>query len=192
MALPALTGPARVRLVRPCRDGPRQACLEAYDGSAETGVGLVRRPGYMANRLGPRQRGYDQDWERLRRKMLAGRPICATYGCGARATMVDHIEPVRLAPHRRLDPSNLQPLCLPCHNRLTVAFERSNPAIGLCREDGSPDDSRHPWAQADNAGALRAVRDAETGVGGTETGKGPSPAVAALVGRLKRRAVRRR
>ena len=67
-------------------------------------------------------RGYDSDWRALRAEVLAAEPMCrqcARQGIERRAQMVDHIEPIRIAPERRLDPTNCQPLCWPCHRRKT-------------------------------------------------------------------------
>jgi 5-methylcytosine-specific restriction endonuclease McrA len=67
-------------------------------------------------------RGYGADWRALRDQVLAAEPMCRE--CARRdietaAKMVDHIESIRLAPERRLDPTNVQPLCWPCHRRKT-------------------------------------------------------------------------
>jgi 5-methylcytosine-specific restriction enzyme A len=70
--------------------------------------------------LPPEQRGYDADWRRLRAEHLAEEPYCrecAKVGVERLATIVDHIETIRLAPERRLDPTNLQSLCFPHHNQ---------------------------------------------------------------------------
>lgn len=65
-----------------------------------------------------RQRGYDRDWQRLREEHLARHPACAE--CGATGAVdVDHVVPLREAPHRRLDPTNLRTLCRRHHNRVT-------------------------------------------------------------------------
>ncbi len=55
---------------------------------------------------------------------------CARRGLDRPARIVDHIIPVRDAPERRLDPTNLQPLCWPCHNRKT---NRSDGGFGRKR-----------------------------------------------------------
>ncbi len=55
---------------------------------------------------------------------LAAEPLCRRCqqeGRVAEADEVDHIVPVKLAPHLRLDPSNLQSLCKPHHSRKTQA-----------------------------------------------------------------------
>jgi hypothetical protein len=74
-------------------------------------------------------RGYDHDWLELRRAHLEHEPYCRhcrARGVQRRAAMVDHIEPLRLSPERRLDPSNLQSLCLSCHAAKTHEERRRN------------------------------------------------------------------
>jgi 5-methylcytosine-specific restriction enzyme A len=75
-----------------------------------------------------RARGYDGEWERLRAEHLAEEPYCrrcAARGIERLAQTVDHIETIREAPERRLDPSNLQSLCWPCHNSKTQKNSRA-------------------------------------------------------------------
>lgn len=72
------------------------------------------------NRLHSRARGYDRTWERLRRMHLNANPYCVK--CEAEGRVVfgrvaDHVIPIAVDPTRRLDPSNLQTLCDPHHNR---------------------------------------------------------------------------
>jgi 5-methylcytosine-specific restriction endonuclease McrA len=58
--------------------------------------------------------------------------------CGARDRLeVDHIEPVRRAPERAFDLTNLQSLCVACHARKTRI------EIGL----GETDPRREAWKQ---------------------------------------------
>jgi 5-methylcytosine-specific restriction endonuclease McrA len=67
-------------------------------------------------------RGYDPAWSALRAQHLAVEPNCrkcALRGVETSARIVDHVVPVRVAPERRLDPTNLQSLCWPCHNAKT-------------------------------------------------------------------------
>ena len=89
------------------------------------------RPRWMPRRATPReydqargtasQRGYDADWRRLRAQVLATRRVCEAPGCGSTDRLnVDHIQSVREAPHRRLDPTNLRVLCQPCHSARTA------------------------------------------------------------------------
>jgi 5-methylcytosine-specific restriction protein A len=71
-------------------------------------------------------RGYDKSWRELRAEVLAEEPYCrdcARRGIERRATMVDHIVSIREAPELRLERSNLQALCFPCHQRKTNQSE---------------------------------------------------------------------
>lgn len=95
---------------------------------------------------------YDHRWGNLSRRFLANHPVCATKGCGQGSAHADHIQPVKVAPYRRLDETNLQALCHACHNRITAAYERGSLA-GACDEDGLPLDPSHPWQQVGNAAA---------------------------------------
>lgn len=66
-----------------------------------------------------RERGYDVEWEKLARRWLRENPLCAE--CDRRgkvepAVAVDHMVPLKDCPDRRLDVTNLQSLCSPCHN----------------------------------------------------------------------------
>lgn len=73
-------------------------------------------------RPGPRQRGYDHAWDVLRAQHLVAEPACRKCGAAGRivaARIVDHIVPIRRAPERRLDPTNLQSLCASCHQSKT-------------------------------------------------------------------------
>jgi 5-methylcytosine-specific restriction protein A len=68
------------------------------------------------------QRGYDAEWTALRKAHLLMEPncrMCAALGRDVPAAIVDHIEPIRDAPHRRLDPSNFQALCIAHHQSKT-------------------------------------------------------------------------
>jgi 5-methylcytosine-specific restriction protein A len=61
-------------------------------------------------------RGYDARWRRLRLMFLREHPLCAL--CGAPATEVDHIIPIRLGGSN--DAANLQALCKSCHSAKTA------------------------------------------------------------------------
>jgi 5-methylcytosine-specific restriction protein A len=78
-------------------------------------------------RAGPRPtpaaRGYDRQWRNVRAEVLAVEPNCrecARLGRSTPATMVDHIITLRERPDLRLERTNLQPLCKPCHNTKTI------------------------------------------------------------------------
>jgi 5-methylcytosine-specific restriction protein A len=71
---------------------------------------------------------YDSDWRKLRMKQLIKNPFCLhceATGILTEAKQVDHIEPVVIAPHRRLDPTNLQSLCVSCHSIKTAKENQS-------------------------------------------------------------------
>jgi 5-methylcytosine-specific restriction endonuclease McrA len=76
-------------------------------------------------------RGYDADWQRLRKAFLAAHPLCQCEHCrgGEKqvriATVVDHIVPIQERPDLRLDWGNLRAMAKACHDRhtaLTQAF----------------------------------------------------------------------
>jgi 5-methylcytosine-specific restriction protein A len=80
------------------------------------------KPAYERDRESPSKRGYDRAWQRLRRSFLHANPLCLFCDQAGRvkaAEVVDHIEPIRVAPSRRLDPTNLRSLCKSCHDRRT-------------------------------------------------------------------------
>lgn len=66
-------------------------------------------------RPGPRQRGYDTTWEKIRRMYLRRHPLCERCVGLTPATMVHHIKPVAKYPELRLDPDNFMALCRDCH-----------------------------------------------------------------------------
>jgi 5-methylcytosine-specific restriction protein A len=62
------------------------------------------------------------EWRRLRKLKLRQTPYCEEcyrQGRMTAARMCDHILPAREYPSRRLDVTNLQSLCLPCHRAKT-------------------------------------------------------------------------
>jgi 5-methylcytosine-specific restriction protein A len=56
-------------------------------------------------------------WRTFRREIMAARPACVD--CGRPATDVDHLETVRQAPERALDPSNVAQRCHRHHSART-------------------------------------------------------------------------
>lgn len=63
-------------------------------------------------------RGYDRRWYRLRNQFIAENPLCKECmkkGIVKAADEVDHIIPIKVAPHLRLVKTNLQSLCKSCH-----------------------------------------------------------------------------
>jgi 5-methylcytosine-specific restriction protein A len=75
-------------------------------------------------------RGYDWAWNKLRERHIAQNPLCARCAARGRVTAareVDHIHPFDgPGDPRRLDPSNLQSLCVACHVAKTRA-DRARP-----------------------------------------------------------------
>jgi len=65
--------------------------------------------------------------------------------CGAdlsnagKLAQVHHRVPLERAPHRGFDQSNLEPLCIQCHNTM-----HGRGTLG-CDASGSPLDRAHPW-----------------------------------------------
>lgn len=83
-----------------------------------------RKARFDQKRPSARQRGYDAEWERESKAFLAVYSSCRR--CGKQATLVDHITPIRVAPHRRMDRTNWQPLCTPCHSGAKQRQDRRN------------------------------------------------------------------
>jgi 5-methylcytosine-specific restriction enzyme A len=63
-------------------------------------------------------------WQVLRKTVLAVRPWCVD--CGRPATDVDHLEPLREAPSRALDPMNVAPRCHRHHSARTARLHSWN------------------------------------------------------------------
>ena len=101
----------------------------------------------MTERMTERARtNYDNNWRKLRLWHLAGEPLCRRCGSLGRvteATQVDHIIPIRDAPDRILDPTNLQSLCDNCHNSHKQREERTGNAG--CDAMGNPIGRGHHW-----------------------------------------------
>ncbi|WP_035355585.1 HNH endonuclease signature motif containing protein [Edaphobacter aggregans] len=63
---------------------------------------------------------------------------------------VDHVEPIRMAPERRLDMINLQSLCRACHRVKTAQDHRNDSAImpcGAARPCSAPSAARLPTVE---------------------------------------------
>ncbi len=72
------------------------------------------------------QRGYDEDWKRLRAAFLSRHPQCSS--CKAPATDVDHVLPVRDRPDLRLAWRNFNALCHRCHSSKTAREGFADPS----------------------------------------------------------------
>jgi len=70
------------------------------------------------------ERGYDNDWVKLRNNHIAKNPLCAHHlkrRQVVEAKDVDHIIPFKsLDDPLRLDPDNLESLCRKCHRIKTA------------------------------------------------------------------------
>jgi len=83
-------------------------------------------------------RGYDGDWQRLRRDFAQRHPLCVNWDrCRGGCEIVDHITPIA-AGGARLDEDNLQPMCRPCHAQKSEADRARYPWIYPDRGRGVP------------------------------------------------------
>ena len=105
------------RALRPCKQiGCPQLTREAGGYCAEHQHGVNE---YERYRGSARQRGYDRNWERLRKLVLRKDPLChdcLSVGRLTSASEVHHIKKVREYPALRLVKSNLMCLCKACHS----------------------------------------------------------------------------
>ena len=93
------------------------------------------------------KRGYDSNWRKVRKFILFQEPLCRFCKKNGRveaATVVDHITPIEKRPDLRLEASNLQPLCKPCHDREKQSQDKRGYSVRV-GNDGWPVDSRHPF-----------------------------------------------
>jgi 5-methylcytosine-specific restriction endonuclease McrA len=78
-------------------------------------------------RLNFRERGYSPKWDAFAADFKQRSPWCAccwAVGIRRATEIVDHIVPVASDPERLLDPSNLQPCCRDCHDRVKRVLEK--------------------------------------------------------------------
>lgn len=104
---------------------PKRPCVEPRcPGRATDGSRCPRHAEVQARaRRAWEQRTYDADWRRLSARILRERPRCEEPGCTSRSQQVDHVESVRRAPSRRLDPTNLRALCRVHHGMKTATHD---------------------------------------------------------------------
>lgn len=102
---------------RPCASGCGKVTSERFCESCSK----QKYVGRTSDRLkgSASSRGYDNDWRKIRLVALRRDnylcQICLKTDRPTQATDVDHIISIKKAPERRLDLSNLQSLCKPCH-----------------------------------------------------------------------------
>ena len=93
-----------------------------YSTARCPGCTRARQRAQDAARPSAARRGYDRDWQELRKRFLGAHPRCSA--CGATATEVDHI--VAIADGgARLAWSNLRSFCKPHHSQRTMADLRA-------------------------------------------------------------------
>jgi 5-methylcytosine-specific restriction protein A len=100
------------RAPRPCRQAGCPELVTDRQGLCKV---------HKAARYREQDRGRKRDplynstpWRQLRAEHLSRQPFCER--CGRIATVVHHITPLAEAPHRGLDPTNLEALCFSCHS----------------------------------------------------------------------------
>jgi hypothetical protein len=96
------------------------------------------------------------EWRAFRAKILRERPFCEVRGCTRRPSHCDHRQTLR-SGGAALDPANISVMCHSHHSAKTAQVDGGygrpprNTAPNLvatgCRADGTPLDSRHPWAR---------------------------------------------
>lgn len=70
---------------------------------------------YIQHRTASGRSVYDTQWKLLSKSYITLHPLCVV--CGEIAKDVDHIIPVRIAPEKMYDVSNLQSMCHKCHSK---------------------------------------------------------------------------
>lgn len=81
-----------------------------------------RKARFDQKRPNATQRGYDREWEREAKAFLS-QPENELCRCGAKATVVMHIQSIRTRPDLRMVRSNWRPGCQRC-NAIDAAKER--------------------------------------------------------------------
>jgi 5-methylcytosine-specific restriction protein A len=75
-----------------------------------------------------------KEWKALRTYHIETHPYCVkcwVVGVVRPAKVVDHIIPIRNAPHLRLSRDNLQSMCVPHHNQKTMNETRARVGEGV-------------------------------------------------------------
>jgi len=107
----------------PCRH-PGCGAVLAKPGYCPAHRGAVHRDYGRARRSFDSELGFYQskNWREVRAVLLRDQPLCVRCEAAGRlvaAKVVDHIVPIKEGG-ARFDRSNLQPLCVACHNRKTA------------------------------------------------------------------------
>ncbi len=72
------------------------------------------------------ERGYGWDWQCFRARIVQQRPICEDcldQGQVRPTEELHHIQKIKDAPDRKLDPDNVRALCSRCHDARTARGE---------------------------------------------------------------------
>ena len=70
-------------------------------------------------RMTAAQKGYDYQWRKFREQVLDDQPLCVDcekQGKVKPACELHHIQGIQVAPHLRLERTNVAPLCEKCHD----------------------------------------------------------------------------
>lgn len=96
--------PSRIKVHNPYPGNKlRQAADKAYRRSKGTNA----------------SRGYDATWRRIRLLVLADEPLCRLCAAKGKHTVARHVDHIDGDSWNRAN-SNLQPLCIACHNAKTA------------------------------------------------------------------------
>ena len=104
---------------------PRPGCkYPLCSNKAEKGSSYcnIHREIMATHRLTPSQRGYNYKWKKFREEYLKRNPFCVECikkGKLTQAKVVDHIIPHKGDERLFWDESNMQALCIRCHNKKT-------------------------------------------------------------------------
>lgn len=108
---------------------PKKPCvISGCPALVEIGTAFCLNHKHLAQKAADKRRGsstkrgYGNRWRRYRLSYLARNPLCVECRKQKKveaATEVHHIVP--LAKGGKHSPSNLMPLCKPCHSRITIS-----------------------------------------------------------------------
>lgn len=113
---------------RPGKECSEPGCSKVVEGGETRCEEHEKNPSYRGNeaydhyhRDEESRKFYNSTrWRKARAKKLKEDPLCERCleeGRTIVADVVDHIVPIKVAPSRKLDPTNFQSLCHKCHNQ---------------------------------------------------------------------------
>lgn len=108
-------------IAAPCREPgcPAAAMDRGYCADHAQPARRLRYLSYDRSRGTSSQRGYDARWRRIRKLVLAERPLCVDCDRAGRVTMANEVHHIDYNS-RNNNPANLMPLCKSCHSRRTA------------------------------------------------------------------------